>query len=92
MTEKGKQSRKTPPIGLTYHQVMKAGRGARRRSEKDEFVYLPQGIVYYRSLRPGGPTTYGCSMKVQDRTLPDDGWTHAQPCACAFCRAPRRRR
>jgi|GEM_PF-2911618 len=70
---------------------MMAGREARRRSEKDEFVYLPPGIMYYRSLRPGGATTYGCSMRVKDRTLPDDGWAHAQPCDCDFCRAQRRR-
>jgi hypothetical protein len=66
---------------------MEAGRKAWRRSENDEFVYLPPGIMYYRTLRPGGPTTYGCSMRVRDRILPDDGWVHAQPCDCMFCRA-----
>jgi hypothetical protein len=89
MGEKDKPSRRARGPGLTYHQVMKAGREARRRSDKDEFVYLPPGITYYRTLRPGGPTTYGCSMKVRDRTLPDDGWRHAQPCDCEFCRVQR---
>ena len=81
MSESEDQSR-----GLTYHQVMRAGRRAWRRGEKDEFVYLPRGIVYYRSLRPGGPKTYGCSLRVQDRTFPDDGWMHQQPCECELCR------
>ena len=75
--------------GLTYHQVLVAGQKARRRSDKDEFVYLPAGITYWRSLRLGGPPTYGCSLRVQDRTLPDDGWVHDQPCDCAFCLASR---
>ena len=82
----------TPPDddrGLTYHQVLAAGRKARRRSEKDEFVYLPPGITYWRTLRPGGPPTYGCSLPVRDRTLPDDGWVHDQPCDCPFCRPGR---
>lgn len=87
MGEKDAQTRATRRPVLTYHQVLQAGREARRRSEKDEFVFLPPGIMYYRTLRPGGPTTYGCSMRVRDRTLPDDGWTHVQPCDCAFCRA-----
>jgi hypothetical protein len=87
MSEKAHRPRRLQTSGLTYHEVMKAGRAAWRRSEKDEFVYLPQGIVYYRSLRPGGPTTYGCSMRVQDRTTPDEGWAHQQPCDCEFCRA-----
>ncbi len=87
MNGKSGQSRRSRRAGLTYHQVLQAGRKAWRRSDKDEFVYLPAGITYYRTLRPGGPTTYGCSMPLGDRTFPDDGWVHAQPCDCAFCQA-----
>ncbi|MFA4964360.1 MAG: hypothetical protein WC709_01805 [Thermoleophilia bacterium] len=75
-----------PAGGLTYHQVLAAGREAHRRSENDEFVYLPPGITFWRSLRPGGPSTYSCSLPVKDRTLPGDGWQHAQPCDCPYCR------
>ena len=71
---------------LTYRQILAADRRASRRSEKDEFVYLPGGIMFWRSLRPGGPRTYGCSLPVKDRTIPDDGWVHEQPCSCLFCR------
>jgi hypothetical protein len=71
---------------LTYHEVLTADRPAVRRGEKDEFVYLPGGILYWRSLRPGGPRTYGCSLPVRDRTLPADGWLHEQPCDCDVCR------
>ena len=72
---------------LTYHQILATDRRAYRRSEKDEFVYLPGGVVYWRSLKVGGPQTYGCSLPVQDRTMPDDGWVHEQPCDCQFCAA-----
>ena len=72
--------------GLTYHQVLAARRYAVRRGEKDEFIYLPQGITYWRSLAPRGPRTYCCSLPVEDRTLPADGWVHEQPCDCPFCR------
>ncbi len=71
---------------LTYREVLAADRKAVRSSEKDEFVYLPGGITYWYSLRPRGPRTYGCSLPVQDRTMPDEGWVHEQPCGCAFCR------
>jgi hypothetical protein len=71
--------------GLTYHEVLAAGRKAVRRGEKDEFVYLPQGITYWRSLKPGGAKTYCCSLPVEDRTLPADGWVHEQPCDCPYC-------
>jgi hypothetical protein len=71
---------------LTYREVLAADLKAYRRGDKDEFIYLPGGIMYWRSLRPGGPRTYCCSLPVQDRTMPDDGWTHEQPCACRFCR------
>lgn len=70
---------------LTYDQVLAADRRASRPSEKDEFVYLPGGITYWHSLRPDGPHTYGCSLPVRDRTMPDDGWVHEQPCGCPFC-------
>ena len=72
---------------LTYSQVLVADRRASRRSDKDEFVYLPGGIMYWRSLRPGGPRTYGCSLPVEERTMPDDGWVHEQSCGCPFCRS-----
>jgi hypothetical protein len=75
-----------PSAGLTYHEVLEARRYAVRRGEKDEFVYLPQGITYWRSLVPRGPRTYCCSLPVADRTLPADGWLHEQPCDCPFCR------
>jgi hypothetical protein len=70
---------------LTYQQVLGADRRSSWRSEKDEFIHLPGGITYWRSLRPGGPRTYCCSLPVQDRTMPDDGWVHEQPCDCPFC-------
>jgi hypothetical protein len=72
---------------LTYGEVLAADCWARRRGEKDEFIHLPGGITYWRSLRSGGPRTYGCSLPVQDRTMPDDGWVHAEPCSCRFCRS-----
>ena len=70
---------------LTYHQVLAAHRKAHRRGRHDEFVYLPEGIVFWRSLAQGGPHTYGCSLPVRDRTMPEDGWSHEQPCSCMFC-------
>lgn len=76
--------------GLTYHDVLEADLKACRRSDKDVFVYLPGGITYWRSLRPGGTRTYCCSLPVQDRTMPDDGWSHEQPCDCRFCQARRK--
>ena len=72
--------------GLTYLQVLAAGRTAYRRGETDAFVYLPGGITFWRSLRPDGPRTSCCSLPVRDRTMPDDGWVHEQPCDCVFCR------
>jgi hypothetical protein len=74
------------PPSLTYHEVLAAGRYAVRRGEKDEFIHLPQGITYWRSLVPRGPRTYCCSLPVEDRTMPSDGWVHEQPCDCPFCR------
>jgi hypothetical protein len=71
--------------GLTYHQVLAADRRAYRSSEKDEFIYLPGGITYWRSLLPGDRRVYGCSLPVSDRTMPDDGWLHEQPCDCRLC-------
>jgi len=70
---------------LTYREALAADRWAHRRGEKDEFIYLAGGVTYWRSLQPGGPHTYCCSLPVQDRTLPDDGWVHVQPCDCPFC-------
>ncbi len=70
---------------MTYREVLAADRPAHRRGEKDEFVYLAGGIMYWRSLQSDGPRTYCCSLPVRDRTLPDDGWVHVQPCGCSFC-------
>jgi len=85
MRESSRDSSTSGAAGLTYHQVLAAGRRAVRTGEQDEFVFLPPGITYWRSLLPGGPRTYCCSLPVRDRTLPDYGWVHEQPCDCPYC-------
>jgi len=85
MRESSRDSSTSGAAGLTYHQVLAAGRRAVRTGEQDEFVFLPPGITYWRSLLPGGPRTYCCSLPVRDRTLPDYGWVHEQPCNCPYC-------
>ncbi len=71
---------------MTYAEVLKAGKNASWRNDREEFVYLAAGIMYWRPLDPRRSRVYCCSLPVQDRTLPDEGWSHEQPCDCEFCR------